>query len=319
MSGKTAVLLLTLTAFLGFAPYARGDDLAPGKTTRRTSAKKGSLHLFAFGKGKPTDPIQMQKLAGVSLRRVTDAARSTAPGIKIEALAEAPMTKEQYLSGERKEELNGQLFKKRLRLLAAKISKHDTVIIYTHTHGRRAGFEGVQPLGGIVVDLPIRRTEHRGTLLWSDYAELLLKIPAKNLIVLTMSCFSGGLVEYLNGPTVKPRWQKRRKQGRNFIVLSSQNSALASSPICRDGAVINPFTYAVAEMLGGAADGFKRTRRKRGTKDGHLSFGELVDFVLHRTATVKSERDRMKNTAKPQATGSYDRAAILSFGGRSRP
>ena len=35
-----------------------------------------------------------------------------------------------------------------------------------------------------------------------------------NVVVLTMSCFSGALVEHLDSPQVRQGWQDRRQQGR---------------------------------------------------------------------------------------------------------
>jgi hypothetical protein len=185
----------------------------------------------------------------------------------------------------------------------------------THSHGSRNGFEKSQPLGGLVLDLPVKRTAHRGRLLWNEYTDLLLKIPAKNVVVLTMSCFSGGLVEYLNSPRIKPRWENRREQeGRNLIVLTSQNRDLISPPIVKQGEVINPFTYAVTKAFAGKADGFRLINGKpSGSQhtDGRLTAGELIDYILWTTANTASDNARRRNTAKPQLTGSFRRGDVL--------
>jgi len=202
-----------------------------------------------------------------------------------------------------------------LRQLAKLATPDDTVVIYTHSHGRRNGFEKSQPLGGIVMDLPVLKPEHGGTLLWDEYAELFLQIPARNVVVLTMSCFSGGLVEYLNSQSVAERWKDRRqKEGRNLIILTSQNKELPSAPIVKDNEIINPFTYAVVMAFGGEADGFALAAGKPAPdrrKDGRLTVGEMIDFILYTTEHTISESIQRRNTAKPQLTGSFDRSDVL--------
>jgi hypothetical protein len=260
----------------------------------------------------------MQERGATAVSRIATAARKFQPDMVVDALAEAVMTKEQYRRGEAKEKVTRTIFKERLEQLAATATAQDTVIIYTHSHGYRNGFEESQPLGGIVMDLPVRRTGHRGALLWDEYAELILDIPAKNVIVLTMSCFSGGLIEYFDSQEVKSRWSdRRRKEGRNFIVLTSQNKDMQSPPILKDGEVINPFTYAAAKAFGGEADGFVlaggRPVEPR-DKDGRLTVGEIIDYILYTTENTPSEAARHRNIAKPQVTGSFDRADVLCTG-----
>jgi hypothetical protein len=300
-----------------------------GKTTTEAlrdttqSSQRGPMtHFLVVGKALIVDPAKKQEIAAAAVRKIADAARKFQPGIIVEALAEAVMTKEQYRRGETTEKVTGTIFKERLARLATTTNPKDTVVIYTHSHGRKGGFEKLQPLGGILIDLPVRRPPHRGVFLWDEYVELLLDIPAKNVVVLTMSCFSGGLVEYLDSPKVKHRWEdRRRSQGRNLIVLTSQNKDLSSSPIIKDGEVINPFTYAVAKMLAGEADGFELVRgmpAKPGDADGKLTVGEMIDYVMYITEHATSEQERLKNTAKPRFTGSFDRGDVLFIGAEAQ-
>ena len=280
-----------------------------------TSNAAWSTRFLIVGKGKVADPQELQKREVDAVERIAKAASGIKPGAIIDSLAENVMTIQQYRRGGVKELVTGDVFRERLKRLVATAKPQDTVVIYTHSHGCRNGFEQSQPLGGIAIDLPIKQLPHGGTMLWDEYADLLLRIPAKNVIVLTMSCFSGGFVEYLSSKEAEDRWKDRRlKEGRNFIVLTSQNDSLTSDPIMRGAEIVNPFTYAVGRAFSGEADGFVLADGKPTNqlpKDGKLSVGELVDFILYTTKNTTSDRTRLKNTANPKSTGSFDRDDIL--------
>jgi len=64
----------------------------------------------------------------------------------------------------------------------------------------------------------------------------------------------------------------------------------------------------------GEADGFELIDGqpvKNGRKDGAVTVGEFVDYLLRTTATTASEAPRRKNNARPQVTGSFDRNDAL--------
>lgn len=295
---------------------AAADASASSKDVKSTpaSVSASKTYFLVIGKGKVIDPQKQQERAIAAVRKVAEAARSAHPGAIVEALSEGVMTKERYRQGEVEEKVTGTIFRERLVRLAASATPHDTVVIYTHTHGRKNGFEDSQPFGGIVIDLPVRQPERGGTLLWDEYADLVLKIPARDVVVLTMSCFSGGLVEYFDSPKVRQHWEDRKKEGRNLIVLTSQNEDLISPPIVKGGEVINPFTLAVVKSLAGEADGFELTdgnRAKLDCKDGGLTVGELIDCILYTTEYTTSETSHRKNIAKPRLTGSFNRRDVL--------
>jgi len=272
--------------------------------------------VLLVAKPRVIDPPGMQRRGIAAVEAIHEAVSVAFPGAVVDALAEGVITPEQFRRGGVTETVTGEIFRKRLEALAATAGPDDTVVIYTHSHGRKAGFEDAQPLGGIVVDLPVRRTAHEGTLLWDRYAEAILAIPARTVVVLTMSCYAGGLVDHLESDAVAPRWRQRRTtEGRNLVVLTSQNADLESGPIGKDGELVNPFTLAVARGFAGAADGFVLPGGEPappGAKDGELSIGELIDFVLHATEHTRSEVAGRPNTAKPCVTGCFDRTDILS-------
>ena len=316
------LLVGTWLIFLSFQPTELAAHERPGVAgdgrLPHSSKSAPTTYFLVVGKGKVADPTKQQERGLVAVSMVANAVRDSRPGIVVDAIAERVMTKEQYRRAGAREKVTGAIFKERLEQLAATATPEDTVVIYTHSHGHKNGFEESQPLGGIVMDLPVRQPKHRGTLLWDEYVDLLLKIPAKHVVVLTMSCFSGGLVEYLNSCQVKEQWKDRREEeGRSLIVLTSQNKDLLSVPIVKDGELINPFTYAVAKALSGEADGFSLSGgnpKHPAKKDGKLTVGEMIDFVLHTTESTVSEMPRRRNNAKPQLIGSFDRGDVFSFG-----
>ena len=286
---------------------------APKDST--TTSKPTQFHFLVVGKGKVTDPPAQQQRGIDAVEKVLQAAKIAKPDAEFDALAENVMTVAQYRSGQRSEKVTGAIFRARLKRLQESVGPNDTVVIYTHSHGLRNGFEREQPWGGIVLDLPVRQPQHGGATLWNEYADLLLNIPAKNVIVLTMSCFSGGFAEQLNSPAYIDRWNKRsEKEKRNFIVLTSQNEKLTSEPIVKNRELVNPFTLAVASALRGDADGFRSDDTKsaqNANQDGKISVGEWIDYILYATEHTVSEVARRSNSAKPKIVGSFDREEIL--------
>lgn len=279
--------------------------LAAAVCGAETNAVLPALHVLAVGKAMPNDSSQMQVRGRSAVAGISAAIRKSCPAAKIDGLVEHPMTLEQVRSGRVREQVTGSMIEQKLRTLAVTVNPEDTVIIYTHTHGRKHSTPESSSLGGLVVELPKNRPGRRGMMLWNEYADLLLKVPAKNVIVLTMSCYSGGLIEYLNSPDVKAQWENRREEGRNFVVLTSQNAEEMSPPIMINGEVINPFTYAVMKLFAEEAG------------EG-MTLGAMIDFVLHTTEHAVCDIPQRGNIAKPQVTGSYCRDDVPGFHDRAR-
>lgn len=184
----------------------------------------------------------------------------------------------------------------------------DVVIVYSHTHGVRS-VPG-DHLGGLVLDDPGTGAQPDGWYAWSEYADRILDLPARTVVILTMSCFSGGLVNYLeNHAASRARWEDRASQGRDFLVITSQNATSESSPRPIDGTVINPFTYAVVKAFEGAADGY-RSGEDSVEPDGVMTLEELVSFVVDETRKHTSVQDA-ENDPDPQVTGSYRSETVL--------
>lgn len=292
-----------------FWSSGRAKALEPGPA-RQTDAP----HFLVVCKAKAIDPLGLQQRGISSCNRLASVA-ATIPRATIDLLTDPLLTPEKIRTGQVDQRVSIDVFRKRLQNLASVSTPSSTVLIYTHTHGRREPKTEWAPPAGIVVDLPALDPIRAGTLPWAEYADLLLAIPAKNVVVLTMACYSGGLIEALHAPERAHRWRDRHKQeNRNFVVLTAQNSTDLSEPIVIDGETINPFTFAIAQGLKGRADGFTigpHQKPEYGPKDGHLTIGEWIDFVLLMTEQTRSESPRRPNTAKPQVTGSFDRSDLL--------
>lgn len=268
------------------------------------AAKAPQFHLFAFGKAMPTDPSpQLQRAwdavegvrqriepLGFSCRIFCEPGRS---GGATNASAEPQVTRKRILD--------------ELDALRRDLGSNDTVVIYSHTHGVKS--RGARP-GGLLLDVPDPAKGRPVLLDWREYADRLLQLPARTVVVLTMACHSGGLVKCLNEDEDARRlWQSRRDQGRDFLVLTSQNDHSLSNPRRIDGRFINPFTHALIEALGGKADGFGSTKR-----DGRVSLGELAGYVPVETRRHTAPADKA-NDPDPQTAGSFSPDRILGVPG----
>lgn len=313
MSLSVVLSILLLSGINVLQPASTMPDTRCVSSADVNDGNAGTIRLLAVAKAKVLDPVDMQQRAPDAIRRVETAVRAIEAKTVVKTLIEPVRTINQYRAGQGREVVTGEAFRKELKTLIDTATANDTVVIYTHSHGLRDGFEDVQPLGGMVLDLPVRRPPHAGVFLWDEYAELILRIPAKNVVVLTMSCYSGALINHLNSPALAKKWKDREATGRNFVVMTSQNDVLKSEPIRIDNQMLNPFTYAVERALGGFADGFVTQEGKPAdaSKDGKLQLGEVIDYVLHATEHTPSDSILPLNTSKPQVTGSYKRDAVL--------
>ena len=249
-------------------------------------------------------------------RRITkvEAANRILPDVKLQLLIEPETTPQKIRTGNAQENVTKKKFYDHLLDLATSVQPDDTVFIYTHTHGQRTPSAPSESCGGIVLGLPVNDPITRGVFPWEEYAKLVLKIPARNVIVLTMACFSGELIE--------PNAQESRTlppTGRN-VVLTSQNSTKLSSPIGIGDQIINPFTYALITALD--KDSYSSTsnqhiesndrKNKQPHSDTKITIGEFIDHILITTKETPSNIRQYKNTAEPQVEGSYNRSDVLN-------
>ena len=257
---------------------------------------KGEMYFFGFAKAAIDDPAEQQQRAVDANARVSTAIAMWNQ-FKLDTLSELVTNNPAQLI------VDKSVVTERMKSYAAELKSDDTLVVYSHSHGvdNRAAPDGSVREGGLLVGVE----QGIGKMTWSEYAELLLSLPAKNVIVFTMACYSGNLVEVLNSPAFKARWENRRQQGRNFVVVTAQNSDLLSGPANIEGTMINALPYAVEQAFNGKADGHK-DERFQGTTDSRLTLGELIYFTLHTSRTAG-----VGNTNDSQMLGSFDPNLVL--------
>lgn len=282
---------------------AAGDD---GRSAPSEAAAGNHRYFFGFSKSLVRNAVPMQQRGSDAVRSINDVLANL--GFANRVLNEPVRGFDEYTTNPSPFLVTSAGIKKELDAFSRTLGTNDTVVIYSHSHGAKGQPER---LGGLILDDPGFGRPQRRCLDWSEYAEQLLRFPAQTVVVLTMSCYSGGLVDYLNGNAkARSLWQDRKEHGRNFLVISSQNARAQSNPRQIDGKTINPFTHAVIKAFEGGADGYRRGRTGK-QPDAQITLGELADFVVDEARKHTQPRDR-GNDPDPQMTGSYNPEFVIA-------
>ncbi len=271
------------------------------------STSDADSYLFAFHKALVANDVAQQQRGYDAVESVGGAVARD-DGFAVDLLHEPVRSLSEYQANPTPFAVTSDVVTGKLQGYAQSLAGDDVMIVYSHTHGVRS-IPG-QHLGGLVLDDTGTEDHSDAWLSWSVYADRLLELPARTLVVLTMSCFSGGLVKYLdNSTSARARWEGRKAEGRNFVVLTSQNATSLSNPRIIEGERINPFTYAVVQAFEGAADGY-RSASSDEAADGVMTLAELVDYVTDEAKkyTVAPDAD---NDPDPQVTGSYESDTVV--------
>jgi len=165
--------------------------------------------------------------------------------------------------------------------LKSKMKPEDMYLQYSSGHGYPGGLEaGVD---------------------YNDIINYTLSMPAKEIVIFTMACFSGGLVDAFND--AKDRWQDFASQGRTLFVMASSESYEESStgpgtdqdePNGPDGSAGSAFGHSLWKALIGYAD----QQSNGGNGDGFISLGEITKYVVEDTQNEGGHT--------PVFTGVYD-------------
>ena len=260
---------------MSFLLTVMGCSQAAGGPGLRSGFASGTKKVFAFVSYKPQDPEWRKALGKQSVQKVAAA---------FSALTDDPYEVEVLVDPE---QLCISGLKEKLTQYAQSLSSEDTFIMYSHTHGLHPG-------------LLLEFGEKPATLSWNDLADAILALPARNVIIFTMSCHSGHLADVIKSKSAS--WEGRSRAGRNLVILTAASADQMPGPSPEPG-VGNPFTYAVETAVRGLADGFLRAG-----KDGRVDLEELVKYV---TATTREKS--VGKALSPQFAGEYAPDATFVF------
>jgi len=170
--------------------------------------------------------------------------------------------------------------------LKSQMSSNDMYVQYSSGHGMPTGL-------GVGVT-------------YNQMRDAALGFNAKEIIVMTMACHSGGLVDAFNAK--KDVWGNWQSQGRTLFVLASSLKSETSStgpgtdgdqPGGPNGSAGSAFGHALWKSLIGYADGYVD-----GVKDGFLSLEEIREHTIAMTKQVGGHT--------PVSTGSYYGSLVMN-------
>jgi hypothetical protein len=136
---------------------------------------------------------------------------------------------------------------------------------------------------------------------YNDIINGVLAMPAKEIVIFTMACYSGGLVDAFN--QAQSRWSDFKSKGRTLFVMASSTADEESStgpgtdpdePNGPDGSAGSAFGHSLWKALIGYAD----KSENGGNNDGFITLGEITKYVVSDTETEGGHT--------PVFTGVYD-------------
>jgi predicted alpha/beta superfamily hydrolase len=219
--------------------------------TTPTAVSTARCRLLVFGDPSKDSPPEQLELMDRSLARVAEA--FAAHGFEVDQV----LTRE----------LDDRVVRERLADYARTLTSDDTFVLYSHCHGG--------PFGTFFA-------------FWQRFADMILALPARNVVVLAMSCQAGNLTDKLQKR--KAEWEGRAAAGRSLVVLTPVDASQNAGPSPEPG-IGNPFTYAVITAMQGEADK---------DRNGRIELQELVDHVF--AVTRAKSRDQ---SYRPQFAGVF--------------
>ncbi len=170
--------------------------------------------------------------------------------------------------------------------LGQKITSEDMYVQYSSGHGYEEGL-------GVGVT-------------YNEMRDVALNFPAREIIIFTMACHSGGLIDSFN--KMKSKWQDWESKGRTLFVMGSsrtdENSSTGPStdpdePQGPSGSAGSAFGHALWKAIIGNADG-----ELDGIQDGFLTLEEIRSYTIWKTQDIGGHT--------PQSTGVYNPNLIMS-------
>lgn len=236
---------------------------------------------FTFFKPAPSDPPGKQDFGLDQMTKVADALVAVpSPDFHVEVAVDP-------------NQISVASLRAKLAAYRDSLDDQDTFVLYSHTHGETPG---------LLIDFETGSLEG-AAYRWEDFAQDIVDLPARNVVILVMACHSGYLAEAINA--LSADWQGQRKTaGRSLVVLTAVSKDQLSNPTdisTAPTAIGNPFTYAVRTALGGAADGVSD-----GVQDKKVTLSELVEYVLETAKEASTD-----GYADPQFAGEFVADEVL--------
>jgi len=172
--------------------------------------------------------------------------------------------------------------------IRSEMEKNDMYVQYSSGHGSEEGL-----LDGVSYD---------------EIRDNALSLPAREVIIFTMACYSGNLVKSFNRR--REVWQNWEEEGRTLLVMTSSQPDETSQtgpgkdgdePHGPKGSAGSAFGHALWKALIGYADGYVD-----GVKDGFVSLGEIKAY------TRDVVRKLTDGTQNPVFTGVFNPGLIMN-------
>jgi hypothetical protein len=178
-------------------------------------------------------------------------------------------------------QVTGSAIKSQWRTLSSEQKAEDMYLQYSSGHGYPGGLEA-----GVT---------------YSDIINNTLSMPAKEKVIFTMACYSGGLVDAFNQQ--RSRWTDYQSQGKTLFVMASSKADEESStgpgtdpdqPNSPNGSAGSAFGHSLWKALIGYAD----KPANGGNGDGVVTLSEITHYVVDDTEAEGGHT--------PVFTGSYN-------------
>ncbi len=183
-------------------------------------------------------------------------------------------------------QVNRSLIQGHWSRLGGQMTRDDMFVQYSSGHGSQSGL-------GVGVS-------------YDEIRDNALNYAANEVVIFTMACYSGGLVNSFNN--ARSRWSDWGNQGRTLFVMSSSTVYEESStgpgtdpdqPGSPYGSAGSAFGHALWKSLIGYADGFMD-----GVKDGYVSLDEIAEYTKSKTQAIGGHT--------PQITGVYNERLVMN-------
>lgn len=258
-----------LSVIAGCTPPAGNDTSIVRSLTGKNF--DGNKYYFAWGHASPGDPENMHNEVKYDVLHTHEIFTKDLGGNYTGTKLVAPGQENSVVTS--------------FNELKSKITSKDMYVQYSSGHGMPTGLV----VGGS----------------YQEIASRILSLPAKEIIILTMACHSGGLVDTFN--QMKSQWGSFAESGRTLFVMSSSTVQQTSSTgpgtdseaVGPQGSAGSAFGHSLWKSLIGESDG-----AYDGVKDGFIDLGEIETYTKKRTAELGGHN--------PVSTGSYNPGLIMN-------